>query len=66
VENINKEFDVNYFVYNDSNSTDDFIDLMNLAINSPNSSMNTKCTTTEEIENKIMTLTLKNSSGNLN
>jgi len=65
-KNINKEFGVNYFVNNESNSTDDFIYLMKHAINIPNPSMNTKCTTTEEIENIIMTLKLKNSSGNLN
>ena len=48
-ENMNKEFGVNYFINNDSNSTDDVTYLMKHAINSPNTSMNTKCTTTEEI-----------------
>jgi len=51
VKNINKEFGVNYFINNDSKSTDDFIYLMKHAVNSPNPSMNTKCTTEETKKN---------------
>jgi len=47
VENMNKEFGVNYFINNDTSSTDDFIYLIKHAINSPNPRMNTKCTNEE-------------------
>jgi hypothetical protein len=63
VENMNNEFGVNYFKNIDTSSTDDFIYLIKHVTNSPNPSMNTKCTTTEEIEKIIMTLKLKNFSG---
>ena len=62
MENNNVDIDINYFINNDNIHTDDFCYFMKHAFMDPYPSMNCKHTT-KEIENIIMSLKSKNSSG---